>query len=240
MDVVAQLLQSFGIEISSLRLGLLGRLLLAAFLGGLIGWEREASAKPAGLRTNMLICIGAALLGDVSLHFAELAQVGRVQADPARIAAQVVSGIGFLGAGTIIQSRGAVTGLTTAATLWVVAGIGLAAGASQYAAAVGTTLLVLVALLPLGMLEGWIEARHASRVFRIVAGFHAGVVDEVESALRAVGLEVEVEEATRDLHRDTVTLVIKVHGSMDEVRAGRRALLEREWTRKLNEESAGG
>ncbi|MEO5511502.1 MAG: MgtC/SapB family protein, partial [Longimicrobiales bacterium] len=107
------------------------RLLLAAALGGMIGLEREASGKPAGFRTNLLICLGAALLMEISkkVAFDSFARTG-VPADPGRIAAQIVSGIGFLGAGTIMQSRGGiVTGLTTAATLWVVAAIGMAVGA---------------------------------------------------------------------------------------------------------------
>src|SRR5687768_16955863 len=105
-----------------LRLDLLFNLLLAAVLGGVIGWEREASGKPAGLRTNILICVGAALLTDLSIYFSTITD-GVPRWDPARITAQIVSGIGFLGAGTIMQAKGTVTGLTTAATLWVVAAI---------------------------------------------------------------------------------------------------------------------
>ncbi len=135
----------------ALRLDLLGRLILAGILGGAVGWERQHAHKPAGLRTNMLICMGAALLADLSEHVAAGATNG--PADPGRIAAQVVSGVGFLGAGTIIQSRGTVTGLTTAATLWVVAAIGLAAGFGAEIEAVGATVLVLVALIPLRALE---------------------------------------------------------------------------------------
>ena len=106
-----------------LRIDLLLKLSLAVVLGGIIGIERELSGKPAGLRTNILICLGSALLMDLSVRIGMVdgARVG----DPARIAAQVVSGIGFLGAGTIMQARGAVLGLTTAATIWVVAAIGL-------------------------------------------------------------------------------------------------------------------
>src|SRR5690554_6224470 len=124
-----------------LRLDLLLRLLLAAVLGGLVGVERAIGGKPAGFRTNLLICVGATLLTELSIGVATLAPPGRIAGDPARIAAQIVSGIGFLGAGTIIQSRGSVVGLTTAATLWVVAAIGIAAGSGAYVEAVGTTVL---------------------------------------------------------------------------------------------------
>ena len=109
-----------------LRLDLLIKLSLAVLLGGIIGFERELSGKPAGLRTNILICLGAALLMDISTRIG-LVDGHRI-GDPARIAAQVVSGVGFLGAGTIMQGSGVVTGLTSAATIWVVAAIGLTVG----------------------------------------------------------------------------------------------------------------
>ena len=133
-----------------LRLDLLAGLLLSTVLGGAIGWEREHAGKPAGLRTNILICIAATLLTDLSVSAAASASA---VADPGRIAAQIVTGMGFLGAGTIIQSRGHVTGLTTAATLWVVAAIGMAVGFGAWVEAVGTTLLVLVTLIPLRKVE---------------------------------------------------------------------------------------
>ena len=118
------------------------RLLLAAVLGGAIGFQREKVGKPAGLRTHMLICIGAALFTVTSIY----AFSGN--ADPSRIAAGVVSGIGFLGAGAIIfrTADGYVAGLTTAATIWVAAGIGVAAGAGLYIASLVTTLITLIVL----------------------------------------------------------------------------------------------
>ncbi|MFH1177898.1 MAG: MgtC/SapB family protein [Acidobacteriota bacterium] len=120
------------------------RLLIATLLGGLIGLQRELSGKPAGLRTNLLICIGACLLTELSL--AVPASLGG--GDPARIAAQIVSGIGFLGAGTILQSRRAVHGLTSAATIWVVAGVGMVVGAGfERQAAIATALILAVLIL---------------------------------------------------------------------------------------------
>src|SRR3954447_2066134 len=112
--------------VRTLRLDLLVKLSLAVVLGGIIGFEREIAGKPAGLRTNILICIGAALLMDVSTRIGLID--GHRIGDPARIAAQIVSGVGFLGAGTIMQSQGMVTGLTSAATIWVVAAIGMTVG----------------------------------------------------------------------------------------------------------------
>jgi putative Mg2+ transporter-C (MgtC) family protein len=128
------------------------RLAIAAILGGLVGLERELRDREAGLRTHMLVSVGSALFTIVSAYgFTEFLTSGEatVRADPTRIAAQIVTGIGFLGAGAIIRSGLSVRGLTTAASLWVVAAIGLAAGAGYWDAAVITTGLVLLFLWPL-------------------------------------------------------------------------------------------
>jgi putative Mg2+ transporter-C (MgtC) family protein len=154
MDGILDWLSSITQAYPGLRLDLLGRMVLALVLGSAIGWERERAQKPAGLRTNILICLGATLLADLSVKVAATASG---PADAGRIAAQIVSGVGFLGAGTIIQSGGSVSGLTTAATLWVVAAIGLAVGIGATVEAVGTTILVLVALTPLRKLEARAE-----------------------------------------------------------------------------------
>ncbi|MGH7573014.1 MAG: MgtC/SapB family protein, partial [Gemmatimonadota bacterium] len=128
--------------------------MLSVACGAAIGMERELSDKPAGLRTNMLICVGSTLITMVSIHVALSYAERQVNiADPGRIAAQIVSGVGFLGAGTIIQSRGSVHGLTTAATIWVMAGIGLAIGSGYFAPAIGTTVILLVILWVLGRIE---------------------------------------------------------------------------------------
>jgi putative Mg2+ transporter-C (MgtC) family protein len=117
------------------------RLLLAALLGAVIGFQREKSGKEAGLRTNMLICLGSALFTVISLY-------GFSGSDPARVAAGIATGIGFIGAGVILhRSGGAVIGLTSAATIWTVAGIGMAAGVGLYIVSVAATVLTLVILL---------------------------------------------------------------------------------------------
>ncbi|MCH6546939.1 MAG: MgtC/SapB family protein [Gemmatimonadetes bacterium] len=139
--------------VRDLRLDLLLHLVLAVILGGAIGLERELQQKAAGLRTNILICAGAALFTELSL--AMTAEFG----DPSRIAAQIVTGVGFLGAGAIIQGRGTVTGLTTAATMWLVAAIGMAVGFGALLEATGTTLLVVLVLVALRPIERWIEKR---------------------------------------------------------------------------------
>src|SRR6266536_2267599 len=123
------------------------RLVLAAILGGLIGLEREFKHRAAGLRTNMFICFGAAMFTLLSERLAG------VPSDAARIAAQIIPGIGFIGAGSILHTRGLTTGLTTAATLFVVASVGMAAGGGLYLTAMFATGLVLLALFVLGHME---------------------------------------------------------------------------------------
>ncbi|MEJ7812612.1 MAG: MgtC/SapB family protein [Gemmatimonadaceae bacterium] len=130
---------------------------MAVVLGGMVGLERELSGKPAGLRTNILICLGSAILMDLSIGVGVTAEGVRV-GDPARIAAQVVTGVGFLGAGTILQARGVVVGLTTAATIWVVAAIGLTVGAGRFVEAFGAAFLVTAVLVGLGRVERTIFA----------------------------------------------------------------------------------
>lgn len=183
--------------IDALRLDLLLRLVLAAILGGAVGLERELSGKPAGLRTNMLICVGAALLTELSILISQIGAPGG-GADPGRIAAQVVSGIGFLGAGTILQARGHVTGLTTAATLWVVAAIGIAAGAAAYPEAVGATLLVLVALVLLNRVEDAVLRRGITRRYAVSVPADPADAERVSALFREHGLRVRTASLQRE------------------------------------------
>lgn len=122
------------------------RLSLAVVLGGSIGFEREVRNRPAGLRTHVLVTLGATLIMLISMY-------GFNGGDPARLAAQVVSGIGFLGAGTILRDDSGVRGLTTAASIWVCGGIGLALGNGYYGGALVTTFFVLISLVLLGLFE---------------------------------------------------------------------------------------
>jgi putative Mg2+ transporter-C (MgtC) family protein len=140
------------------------RILLAAGLGAAVGVERELREHEAGVRTHMLVAVGAALFTLVSAYgFGEFFIQGGpiVPTDPTRIAAQIVTGIGFLGAGAIIRQGPSVRGLTTAATLWAVAAIGLAAGAGFYGGAVATTLVVIIALWPVRLLTKRLRGREA-------------------------------------------------------------------------------
>jgi putative Mg2+ transporter-C (MgtC) family protein len=138
------------------------RLVLSVVLGGLIGFERQMHRRTAGLRTNILVCLGSCLVMLVSQYIFEIYK-NQIAVDPSRIAASIITGIGFLGAGAIIRARDkeVVRGLTTAACLWVVAGIGMAVGCGFYPAALVTTALTLIVLFFLRYVEGMlIKAEH--------------------------------------------------------------------------------
>jgi len=128
------------------------RIALAAIIGGVIGFEREAQGRAAGLRTHILVCISSTLITLTSIYIAENFGRAYQSCDPSRIASGIVMGIGFLGAGTIMQSKSSVLGLTTAASLWGVAGIGIALGVGFYKAAVIASLAIFIALELIGRL----------------------------------------------------------------------------------------
>jgi len=138
------------------------RLCLSVILSGLIGLERQIHRRTAGLRTHILVCLGSCLIMLTSLYIFDIYK-DVVPLDPARIAAGVITGIGFLGAGTILRAREGIKGLTTAASLWVVAAIGLAVGCGFYYAAVVTTVLTLGVLLFLRYMEGMIFGREEKK-----------------------------------------------------------------------------
>src|SRR5450759_1897264 len=206
-----------------LRLDLLVKLGLAVLLGGIIGFERELSGKPAGLRTNILICIGAALLMDVSIRIG-IAD-GRRIGDPGRIAAQIVSGVGFLGAGTIMQARGMVTGLTSAATIWVVAAIGMAVGAGFYVEGMEAGLLVTFVLAGLGSLEHWVRRARltASATIRARVDMSA---EDIRTALHAHGINVESQRIFD--HPEDRTFELKLSGPARQFEIATASLLGRE------------
>ncbi len=182
------------------------RVVLAAALGGAIGFERELREREAGLRTHLLVSVGAALFTLVSAYAWSDWQFSTPQGlvfDPTRIAAQVVSGIGFLGAGAIIRQGLSVRGLTTAATLWVVAAIGMATGAGYYTAAVATTALALISLWPLRIIAYRVSLRFRPEEGRVVVELPPGasavsVLEVVERAGADVtSLEFEEEGERR-------------------------------------------
>ena len=189
------------------------RLSVAAALGGAIGFERELRERGAGLRTHLVVCLGSALFTLVSAY----AFVGP-HVDPTRIAAQIVSGIGFLGAGAIIRQGLSVRGLTTAATLWLVAAIGMASGAGYYDAAIIATAGALLTLGPLRIVAYRATRRFRSETERLLVEVAAGgspapVIEAVEQYGRVVSLDVAQEGDRRGIAID-----IALHGEQSSPR----------------------
>lgn len=160
------------------------RLLLAAVLGGIVGLEREIRRKPAGLRTNMFICMGSALFtllsGEIAQRFGD--------ATSTRIVSNLIPGIGFIGAGAIIRERGTVVGLTTAATIFMVASIGMAVGAGLAVTGIFTTLVILAALIVLG----WVEDRFSLKTRLLTFRLTTSHMEEVMAGTHQVLAEMKV------------------------------------------------
>ncbi|AZQ53397.1 MgtC/SapB family protein [Burkholderia cenocepacia] len=192
------------------HLELLGRLLLAALLGSVIGLERERLNWAAGLRTHMLVCVGSALVMLVSTFgFEDVRGQNGVVLDPSRVAAQVVSGIGFLGAGSILLRGEVVRGLTTAASLWAVAGVGLAAGGGMVGASVGATAIVLAILAGVKPLERRFIAQRLQRTLLLVAergGLTLGTLHEALGPGRVRVKRFIVQQSDDDPDTDDISV----------------------------------
>ncbi len=189
------------------------RLVLAIAFGGLIGLERESHKRPAGFRTHILVCVGSTLVMMISQYAFMAAGLpeGTAQYDPGRIAAQVVSGIGFLGAGTILREGATIKGLTTAASLWVVAGIGLAVGSGLYLAAAATTALVVMVLVVLDRFERrFIYSKRDTLLVRMQD--RPGQLGAIASVLGRYGVSIrDVELETSDAAREaSIHLALEV------------------------------
>jgi putative Mg2+ transporter-C (MgtC) family protein len=167
-----------------MELDILLKILLAAMLGGIIGLERELSHKEAGLRTNILIAIGSTLITVLSVKIAATSQV----ADPARLTAQIVTGIGFLGAGAIIQARFAVHGLTTAATIWTVAAIGIAVGSGYYLLAFLVAVLVVIVLTVFKVFLAYLEKQKQIYVYLIATEEKASLLVDIRQVLTELNI----------------------------------------------------
>lgn len=184
------------------------RLLLAALLGGVIGLERETVNKAAGFRTHTLVSVGSCLIMIVSISiFLDFSH--RTNIDPARIAAQVVSGIGFLGAGAIMRSGANVKGLTTAATLWVVAGIGLAVGSGSYLAALVTTIIVYISLVYLYKLENAVNEKKRLQFLNIEMDDKPGQIGLVCSILGDYEINIKKIKLIREKN-DNQTIQLEI------------------------------
>ncbi len=168
------------------------RLFVAALLGAVIGWEREQRNKQAGLKTHLLVSVGSALIMLLSIYgFSDFNDHPNARFDPARLAAQVVSGIGFIGAGAILrQSNMIISGLTTAATLWVVAAIGLSVGAGYYIPAVVTVFLVLVMMYLVRKIETRMIRGDQHRGLTLILKDQPGMLGQIASKLGEEGVNI--------------------------------------------------
>jgi putative Mg2+ transporter-C (MgtC) family protein len=173
-----------------------GRLCLAGLLGGLVGLEREVKGQPAGLRTHMIVALGSCLIMLVSIQMGSLSPN---RGDPARIAAQVVAGVGFLGAGAIMRSGLSVRGLTTAACLWTVAAIGLAVGGGYWFMALVTTGLTLIALTVFQKVERRFSKGKSFRRFIVHAKDSSTLVAQLERILHEASIGIQEVDLQRDL-----------------------------------------
>lgn len=180
---------------------IVSKLVLACVLGGVIGYERQARRKSAGLRTNILVCLGSCLVMILSMDLYKSVE-GYTNADPARLAAQVVSGIGFLGAGAIMKEGVNVTGLTTAACLWVVAGVGLAVGMGHYSGAIITSLLVFLTIKVLHYIEVKRFSKDKIMYMSLLVENHREALPQIITCLTNYGMDVSnisIEEEPGDV-----------------------------------------
>ena len=206
------MLQDFTVFPQSISGNLLIRLLAACVLGGAIGLERDLHGRAAGLRTNMLVSMGAALFMLLSVAMAQIYSRGLestgLRVDPSRIAAQIVTGIGFLGAGAIIKAGFNIRGLTTAACLWVSAGIGMAAGAGMFEMAILVTLIGLFVLVVVNRFEK-IYAKDSYRVLKITVANDVQISKIIEVVKRK-RLKILFLDFERDYGKNQMTITFTV------------------------------
>jgi putative Mg2+ transporter-C (MgtC) family protein len=184
------------------NLDMILRLALAALFGSLVGMERERLDWAAGLRTHMLVCVGACLFMLVSSYgFAEILGRPNIVLDPSRVAAQVVSGIGFIGAGTIIFRREAIRGLTTAASIWAVAAVGLAVGGGLLVTALGASVIIVVILAAVKPLERYLFRNRRRRLLTILMNGRTQLA-VIEAAVHAANVEYVQLSVERDVAAD--------------------------------------
>lgn len=199
-----------GIE---LDLGIALRLIVASILGGIIGLEREVHGRPAGFRTHLLVSLGSCLFVVTSVcfyqKFGNLTAQGPVGVDPGRVAAQVVTGIGFLGAGAIIREKASIRGLTTAACLWVAAAVGVAVGVEMYATSLLVTLLAVINLIFLKKLENRLQK---DTYFRIMVWSEdlEGQIERIEQLIKTCSMVIVNLSIDKDFIHKSILLEIDV------------------------------
>lgn len=220
------------------HLDVLVKLVLAAVAGGLVGFEREKHGRPAGLRTNLLVSVGACAMMIVSeafyLKYGMLDVESAVRFDPSRVAAQIVVGIGFLGAGVILKEGASVRGLTTAASLWVVAGLGMAFGMGYFSLGAITTILVLVSLIFLKRLDPVIN-KDRYLTLTVTARKRMNLYDELQSLLDDHKLNLSDISSHVDLEQDEIFFQLVI--TQQQQRVGRdltNAILQLEGIKKVH------
>lgn len=191
------------------QLEMIMRLMLSCFLGGIIGLERESGERPAGFRTHTLVCTGSCLFMLVSIYGFD--DMGTVR-DPARLAAQVVSGVGFLGAGTILHEGVNVKGLTTAASIWMISAIGLATGVGLYTLSIFATVLMLATLIVFGKWGKIMSFTKQTERYeiKISAKDEPGNMDKIMNHLNVPGVKVKSLNVVRDMCNETITLSVRL------------------------------
>ena len=214
--------------VSPLELTMVLRLIVAAILGGIVGMERGSGERPAGFRTHIQVCVGSALFMLVSIYgFDDIAPVTTTleddigtRRDTARIAAQVVSGIGFLGAGTILHEGLTIKGLTTAASLWIVSAIGLAVGSGMYLLSTVATMLTMLTLVTFRTWEKRFAGTRSDRRFiRVVTRNTPGIITEITAFLSDCGIKVKTLNVKTDNKNGNIILelYLKIDRTIDMV-----------------------
>jgi putative Mg2+ transporter-C (MgtC) family protein len=192
----------------ALQLDLAVRLLIAAALGAMVGVEREIHGHPAGMRTHLLVALGSAIFTELSIY--AFGAPGAPGTDPSRVAAQIVSGIGFLGAGAILKDGLSIRGLTTAASLWATAAIGLAAGAGWYFVGIAGTVIVVFSLWPLNRIAERLHAANREEVRLEVIVERLEALGEISQAISAKRLEIAGVQTERlEKRRYAVSFVLR-------------------------------
>ena len=204
------------------------KLVVAALLGGMIGLERELKHKPAGLRTNMFICFGSAMFTLLSMRYSH--STSGANFDPSRITAQIIPGIGFIGAGAILHSGATVSGITTAATLFVVASVGMAVGGGEYLSAMFATLVILVALTLLGKFEARFNFKPLTMCYEVAGNYPEQLIATINRVMEQMHLITKtisiananghhrVQFTVDAKHREHMELVKKLQASTGIVR----------------------
>ncbi len=186
------------------------RLGLAALIGSIVGYERQRHSQPAGFRTHTIVALGSALAMCLSIDLATEFTPNAPNGDPARLAAQVISGIGFLGAGAILRYGSTIKGLTTAASLWTVAIIGLTIGAGHISTAVIATFLLLVTLSILDYIEKRLPGSYITRNITLKASDESGLTDELREMFRKNRLEIKSMHLKKDLSHSDIKINILI------------------------------